>query len=92
MSEAELDREADKMYHLMQRLEANPILKAGAPTADGGHRSIRDEMSMRVAAGDADAWERADAERQRLARLAEDEADERDAMMEMARYRQRWGK
>ncbi|BEJ16559.1 hypothetical protein CspHIS471_0511640 [Cutaneotrichosporon sp. HIS471] len=91
MSEAERDREADKMYHLFQRLEANPILKAGAPTSDGGHRSLRDEMTHRVAAGDADAWERADAERERRVRLAEEEADEREALAEMARYRQRVG-
>ncbi|GMK55039.1 hypothetical protein CspeluHIS016_0200950 [Cutaneotrichosporon spelunceum] len=92
MSEVERDREADKMFHLFQRLEANPILKAGAPTADGGHRSLRDEMASRVAAGDADAWDRADAERERLSRLAEEEADEREAMAEMARYRRRVGK
>ncbi|KLT39826.1 hypothetical protein CC85DRAFT_330437 [Cutaneotrichosporon oleaginosum] len=89
MSEAERDREADKLFHLFQRLETNPILKAGAPTPDGGHRSLREEMSARVAMGDGDAWERADAERERLARLAEDEADEREALAEMARYRQR---
>lgn len=92
LSDAEREREAEKMFVLFERMERNPILKAGAPTPDGGQRSLREEMHARVQAGDAEQWERMEAERERRAREAQDEADEREAMMEIARYRQRWGK
>lgn len=92
LSDAEREREAEKMFVLFERLERNPILKAGAPTPDGGHRGLKEEMSARVQSGDADLWERNDMERERRAREAQEAEDEREAMAELARYRQRRGK
>jgi hypothetical protein len=92
MTDEEKDREAEKMYALFERLERNPILQAGAPTASGAPKPLRQVMADKVAAGEADAWERREAERERLE--AEREADmiEEEAMRELAAYRNRMGR
>ncbi|KAL1405850.1 hypothetical protein Q8F55_007528 [Vanrija albida] len=86
MTDEEKEREAEKMFVLFERLNRNPIIKAGAPTPDGGTKSLKEAMSDKVASGEAERWEAAEAERVRAEALAQDEADEEEAAREMEAY------
>ena len=92
MTDEEKEREAEKLFVLFDRLERNPVLKAGAPTPEGGTQSLRSAMQQKVAEGVLDDWERKEAERERLE--AEKEADEieAEAMRELAEYKRRMGR
>lgn len=86
MTDEEKEREAEKMFVLFERLNRNPIIKAGAPTPDGGTKSLKEAMQDKVASGEAERWEAAEAERVRTEAIAQEEADEEEAAKEMEAY------
>jgi hypothetical protein len=92
MTEVEKEREAEKLFALFDRLERNPVLKAGAPTADGGTQTLKAAMAEKIAEGVGEEWERKNAEEELLE--AEREADEleAEAMKELAEYKSRMGR
>lgn len=92
MTEEEKEQEAEKLFALFDRLERNPVLSAGAPTADGGTQSLKAAMQDKIAQGVGEEWDRKNADEERLE--AEREADEleAEAMKELAEYKRRMGR
>lgn len=92
MSDAEKEREAEKMFVLFDRLKSNPVVKAGVPQPDGSEKPIHDEIRDQMVGEQGERWERLEAEKEKERIRRQDEQDEQEALKELAAYRKRMGR
>lgn len=86
MTEEEKEREAERLFVLLDRMEKNPIISASS--GDGEKKGINQMMREKMERGQSEGWE--EQERRRVEE--EEDRDEAEARQEMEAYRRRVGR
>ena len=85
MTEAEKEREAERLFTLFDKLDKNPVVSTQGP--DGSRKGLKEVMQDKYVEVDK-GW----AEKERREVQEEEEREEEEAMKDMAAYKARTGR